>query len=453
MTPEPLDVPQAPVTCIAASHHCWPRTWSASTGEAAATIQATATATVTDAFARGKLSKVRMPSDGDQHRNCVIFGPKAETIRDAAGSGSAGPLARGPGVRALLIVKAEGIPSPSVQAENLAQVADALYGLDPAEFRAARDERASQARAAGDRELGDAISKLRRPTVSAWLVNRLARQTPDEVGRLLELGESLREAQQTLAGDRLRELSAQRRQLIRELTQEAKRLAAQARRQVSDQAEREVEATLEAALADPAAAAAVQSGRLTTGLAYAGMGGIDMAGAVAVPDVPGRARQRAAEAPPVGPDGAERQQAREPGTGGGAERGAGRPATGKRGVAAAGDVRETAAQRREAREDAQRKARARRGRAAASPGGRTARRCTTADRRSRAATGRGAGAADAGGARRAGCPPQAGCGIPVGRFGATPAHPGAGEARRPPLRLRHAAGAGEPPDCPSLLEL
>jgi len=257
----------------------------------------------------------------------------------------------------LLIVKAEGIPSPSVQAENLAQVADALYGLDPAEFRAARDERASQARAAGDRELDDAISKLRRPTVSAWLVNRLARQTPDEVGRLLELGESLREAQQTLAGDRLRELSAQRRQLIRELTQEAKRLAAQARRQVSDQAEREVEATLEAALADPAAAAAVQSGRLTTGLAYAGMGGIDMAGAVAVPDVPGRARQRAAEAPPVGPDGAERQQAREPGTGGGAERGAGRPATGKRAVATAGDVRETAAQRREAREDARRKAR------------------------------------------------------------------------------------------------
>src|SRR6266568_4956728 len=174
MTPEPLDVPQASVTCIAASHHCWPRTWSASTGEAAATIQATATATVTDPFARGL------------------------------------------GVRALLIVKAEGIPSPSVQAENLAQVADALYGLDPAEFWTARDERASQARAAGDRELGDAISKLRRPTVSAWLVNRLARQTPDEVGRLLELGESLREAQQTLAGDRLRELSAQRRQLIRE---------------------------------------------------------------------------------------------------------------------------------------------------------------------------------------------------------------------------------------------
>jgi hypothetical protein len=190
-----------------------------------------------------------------------------------------------------------GIPSPSVQEVSLAQVADELYELAPADFRAARDERANQVRAAGDRELSDAIRKLRRPTVSAWLVNQLVREAPDEIARLVELGESLREAQQTLAGDRLRELSAQRRQVVRGLTQEAKRLAAEARRPVSDQAEREVEATLEAALADPAAADAVRSGRLTTGLVYAGLGGIDMAEAVAVPAAPpGRARERAAAA-------------------------------------------------------------------------------------------------------------------------------------------------------------
>jgi hypothetical protein len=245
-----------------------------------------------------------------------------------------------------------------VRAENLAQAADELYGLDPAEFRAARDERASQARAAGDAELGAAIRKLRRPTVSAWLVNWLVRETPDEVGRLLELGESLREAQQSLAGDRLRELSAQRRQLVRELTQEAKRLAAQARRPVSDTAEREVEATLEAALADPAAAAAVRSGRLTTGLVYAGMGGIDMADAVAVPAAPpGRARRPAADSPPGRTEGAERQQAPEPGTGQAAAPAAGRADTGGRGPRLAGGARETEAERRKAREDAGRKAR------------------------------------------------------------------------------------------------
>jgi tetrahydromethanopterin S-methyltransferase subunit G len=196
-----------------------------------------------------------------------------------------------------------------VQEVSLAQVADELYELAPADFRAARDERANQARAAGDRELSDAIKKLRRPTVSAWLVNQLVREAPDEIARLVELGQSMREAQQTLAGDRLRELSAQRRQVVRGLTQEAKRLAAGARRPVSDQAEREVEATLEAALADPAAADAVRSGRLTTGLVYAGIGGIDMAEAVAVPAAPpGRPRERAAGAAP-------RREEGEPGTG------------------------------------------------------------------------------------------------------------------------------------------
>jgi len=58
---------------------------------------------------------------------------------------------------------------------NLEQVADELYALAPAAFTAARDEQASQARASGDADLAGAIKKLRRPTVSAWLVNLLAR--------------------------------------------------------------------------------------------------------------------------------------------------------------------------------------------------------------------------------------------------------------------------------------
>src|SRR5213078_4366359 len=40
-----------------------------------------------------------------------------------------------------------------VKPVDLAQVADELYALAPAEFRSARDERADQARAAGDRGL------------------------------------------------------------------------------------------------------------------------------------------------------------------------------------------------------------------------------------------------------------------------------------------------------------
>jgi hypothetical protein len=207
-----------------------------------------------------------------------------------------------------------------VQALNLAQVADELYGLPPSAFREARDERADQARAAGDKELAAAIRKLRRPTVSAFVVNLLAREASGQVGELLELGESLREAQQALAGDRLRELSAQRRQLVTGLVQEAGRLAEQAGQPLGASAEREVQETLEAALADPAVAEAVSSGRLTTALSYAGLGAsVDVDGAVAVwPEPVEQPRRRAAPASDrkrkAGSPAAPKRRAREAGT-------------------------------------------------------------------------------------------------------------------------------------------
>jgi hypothetical protein len=172
-----------------------------------------------------------------------------------------------------------------VQDFDLAQVSGELYALSPDDFRAARDERAGQARAAGDKDLARAITALRRPAVSAWLVNLLAREAPGQMNELLALGGSLRDAQQALAGDRLRELSAQRRQLVAAMVTEAKQIAARAGRPVSLQVEREVEATLQAALADPDAAAAVRAGELASPLSYAGLG----AGEVATARTGGRA--------------------------------------------------------------------------------------------------------------------------------------------------------------------
>ena len=159
-----------------------------------------------------------------------------------------------------------------MQDVDLAQAASELYGLSPDDFRAARDERAAQARAAGDKDLARAIAGLRRPVVSAWLVNMLAREDAAQMGELLALGESLRDAQEALAGDRLRELSAERRRLVAAMVSEAKRLAAREGRAVTLQVEREVEATLQAALADPGAAAEVAAGQLAGPLSYAGLG-------------------------------------------------------------------------------------------------------------------------------------------------------------------------------------
>jgi hypothetical protein len=155
---------------------------------------------------------------------------------------------------------------------NIAQVADELYGLIPSEFTAARNERARAARGSGDRDLAEAISRLRRPTVSAWLVNLLTRQAADLVESVMELGEALREAQQAMAGDRLRELSIRRRELLGKLAQEARRVAARSGQQVGAQAEREAMGTFEAALVDPRVADAVRSGDLTSPISYAGLG-------------------------------------------------------------------------------------------------------------------------------------------------------------------------------------
>ncbi len=168
-------------------------------------------------------------------------------------------------------------------------MADELYALTPAEFTAARDERARQVRAAGQRDEAAAIKKLARPTASAWLVNQLARAATDPMIRLYEVGEALQEAQRTLAGDLMRELSVQRRQVINELLPAAAGLAEQAGQPASPAVLGEVRATLEAALADADARAAVRSGRLTKALAYAGLGEVDLTAALAVPAGPAEA--------------------------------------------------------------------------------------------------------------------------------------------------------------------
>ncbi|MDE3087212.1 MAG: hypothetical protein KGJ77_10660 [Acidobacteriota bacterium] len=155
---------------------------------------------------------------------------------------------------------------------TLDEAADELYRLPLPEFTTTRDARAAEAARAGDRELSAAIKKLRKPTTGAWLANLLAHARPDDVGRLIDLGAALRSAQGRLAGDDLRRLSQQRRELVSGLSAEATRLARDAGTAAGEAAVGELEETLEAALSDEAAAEALRSGRLTARLAHAGLG-------------------------------------------------------------------------------------------------------------------------------------------------------------------------------------
>jgi hypothetical protein len=158
---------------------------------------------------------------------------------------------------------------------TLSEVADRLYALTPADFTRARDQEARKA----DSEVGAAIRRLRKPTTSAWLVNSLVRHHGADVDQLLALGSALREAQEALDGDELRTLSRRRRHVVGELAALASRDD-----QVSDSVTREISATLEAALVDERAAAAVRSGRLIKALTSSGFDAVDVDGAVALAD-------------------------------------------------------------------------------------------------------------------------------------------------------------------------
>lgn len=87
-----------------------------------------------------------------------------------------------------------------------------LYALPPEDFTAARD-----AAAKDDKSL----TVLRRPTVSAWVVNTLVRRDSRLLDELVALGAFLAEAQREGHGDVLRDLGEQRRQLVDQVTQRA----------------------------------------------------------------------------------------------------------------------------------------------------------------------------------------------------------------------------------------
>ncbi len=155
---------------------------------------------------------------------------------------------------------------------TLDAIADQLYGLHPDAFVPARDDAVAEARQAGDRDLARAIGRLRRPTRAAWLANLLARERPDQLDGLLALAGDLASAQRTLDGGALRALSAQRNRLVTAMAREGGRLAAQAGDSATESVVRDLAGILEAALADPAVADEVRSGRLTRTVSYSGFG-------------------------------------------------------------------------------------------------------------------------------------------------------------------------------------
>ena len=168
---------------------------------------------------------------------------------------------------------------------DLLTIADALYAAPLGDFTPTRDARVKELKA--DKPLAAAVKALRKPSLSAWVVNLLVRREADQVAQVLSVGRALRDAQASLDGDELRALTRQRRQLTAAVTAQARGVAADAGVKVTQAVADQVEATLTAAMLDAGAAEAVRSGLLVAALAPSGVDAVDVAAAVAVPEALG----------------------------------------------------------------------------------------------------------------------------------------------------------------------
>jgi len=187
----------------------------------------------------------------------------------------------------------------SALAINLDKEIDRLYGLPLERFTEARDTRVKELRSGGEREAADHLKQARKPTVTAWVANQLARNERMNVRALLTAGEQLREGQAELMRggkpDELRRAEESERRAITALLDAGRELAD------GDTTLRKLESTLRAAAIDSEARSLLERGRLTKELSPSGFG---LAGMPAPP------RRRAATRAPKA-DGAAEKRKRE----------------------------------------------------------------------------------------------------------------------------------------------
>lgn len=134
-----------------------------------------------------------------------------------------------------------------------------LFGLDPNEFVAARDQLARELKAAGEKEESAAVRKLRRPTVALWALNQVARRHPDAVDELLARAADARAATNA---DQLRDALGRRREALAKVAKAARKVVDESGRS-GDSQDRDIDAALTALVGSEGADAALRSGELT----------------------------------------------------------------------------------------------------------------------------------------------------------------------------------------------
>jgi hypothetical protein len=150
---------------------------------------------------------------------------------------------------------------------------DELYDAAPEGFVAERKRLAKELKADGHGDDADRLAKLRKPTVAAWALNRLAREERRDIDLLLDSGHRLRTAQAGVlrgeARDAFEEAQRTERDAVARLVRAAERLLA-ARGGGSASVLEQVAASLHAAAISDDARELLARGRFTQPLALEG---------------------------------------------------------------------------------------------------------------------------------------------------------------------------------------
>ena len=140
-----------------------------------------------------------------------------------------------------------------------------MYEVVPEKFVAARDALVKRLRAADDKPGAAKVAKLRRPPLTTWALNQIARNTPEVIEAMLAAGGELRAAmERALDGDAsgLRQAHSEDRAAVEAVISDAAARLEAAGYSVTDAMRSRMAATLRAATVDDAVAARLRSGTL-----------------------------------------------------------------------------------------------------------------------------------------------------------------------------------------------
>jgi len=143
---------------------------------------------------------------------------------------------------------------------------DRLYSVPLEQFTVERDALARALRS-HDKEAAARVKSLRRPTVTAWALNRLARDSPGELAALFDADAALARSQREGAGrEALAEAGRARREIIRRLVASAASILAAAGHPDSPAGRDRLTQSLSAVAIDQEGREALARGRLTRDL-------------------------------------------------------------------------------------------------------------------------------------------------------------------------------------------